>query len=254
MAVTRGDEELACSLLKEFLTDRGNKNFACKLNCVDPPDLIVMWSEGRQLGVEVVSTYLQVVGGGRNNIISSATLHESLRRFGEKIGEETKSIRRRDYTLSLGPSPSSSLEGRPNNFVKKWKKDTRNRIRDHIENDATSVLRCTGVWLKPGSLGSRWTVAVSAGVTNISSAIFCMLNQALTEKACDLPRWNGSFDSRWLLILNAHPFGYDHDEIQMALKQAICKNPGLPEFDAVLWSGVPNRALVLVLGNDLHFS
>lgn len=69
MTVNRGDEEFASGLLKDFLIDRGNENFACKLNYVDPPDLVVTWDDGRQVGVEVVSTYQPVVGGGRNNII-----------------------------------------------------------------------------------------------------------------------------------------------------------------------------------------
>ena len=247
------DEEFARRVLIKYLTMRERPGFECKRNRNDPPDIVVTRDDGAQFGVEVVRTYQQVVGSDVNDMISSATLSEALRRFGETLGEETKNIRKRDYTLSLGPSPADSLNLRPNKFDRKWRKMTRNTVRHHIENDDSNILRCTGAWLKPGTLGNRWTVMVSAGVAEISSAISCMLERALTEKANDLPRWNGNFISRWLLILNAYPLADDYDKIRTALKQLICGNSSLAGFDSVLWSGASDRALVPILGDDLHF-
>ena len=54
--------------------------------------------------------------------------------------------------------------------------------------------------------------------------------------------------------MNAYPLANDYDEIRIVLRQVICQNPELPRFDAVLWSGVPDRALMPLLGDDLQFS
>ena len=238
------DEEFACRLLIEHLTKEGKSGFRCEMNSNEPPDLLVTWNDGVQWGVEVTRTYLQVPSVNRARTSSSAGVSEPLLHFGEELGEATKEIRKRDYFLSLGPNPADSIEGRPTDFGRGWKRRSEEAIRRHIEEDRTDKLRCPGVSLKPGESGNRWTVVASAGVAESRSATLAMLGRALTEKVKTLPRWNGNFANRWLLLLNSYPLVDDVGEVEEALKQLIRSNPRLCGIDGVFWSGCSDRALV----------
>ena len=238
------DEELACRLLVKHFTKQGMSGFLCRTNVNEPPDLIVTWKDDADWGVEVTRTYQQVPSKGPANTISSAGLTEPLFRFGQELEEATRDIRERDYYLGLGPDPADSIAGRPTDFGRSWKRKTKEDIRLHIEEDRTDILRRPGVWLKPGELGNGWRVGASAGVTEMSSAILDMLEQALTTKVRALPKWNVNLAKRWLLLLNCYPLVDDVDEVQGALEQLIRSNPSLGEFDGILWNGCSNRALV----------
>ena len=238
------DEEFARRLLIEHFTKEGMSGFLCTINTNEPPDLIVTWNDGGEWGVEVTRTYQQVPSGDTASTSSSADLTEPLFRFGQQLGEATKDIRKRDYFLSLGPDPADSIEGRPTDFGRSWKRKSEQAIRLHIEEDKTDILRLPGVWLKPGGLGNGWRVAASAGVAEMSSATFSILERALAEKVKALPRWNGNLAKRWLLLLNSYPLVNDVEEVREALGQLFRSNPSLCGFDGVFWSGCSNRALV----------
>ena len=245
-SATVSDEEFARQLLIEHFTKEGMSGCLCTINGNEPPDLIVTWKDGVEWGVEVTRTYQQVPSRGRANTSSSAGLTEPLFRLGQELGEATKNIRKRDYFSSLGPDPADSLKGRPTDFGRNWKRKTEEAIRRHIEEDNTEILRRSAAWLKPGELGNGWRVVTSAGVTEMSLATLSMLDRALAEKVKVLPRWNGNFAKRWLLILNAFPLVDDVEEVQEALEQLIGNSPSLCGFDGVFWSGCSNRALVAI--------
>ena len=240
------DEEFARELLTDHLSLQGRSGFRCEVNSNDPPDLLVAWADGSKWGVEVTRTYQQVAACGRTDEISSAQVTELLFRFGEELGEATKSMRKREYTLGLGPDPGDVLTGPSIKFDRAWKMRTEEAVRRHIAADETDILECPGVWLKPGVPGDRWTVTVSAGVAEMSSAISSMLARALDEKTKALERWNDAVTERWLLLLNAYPLVDDVGEVQQALKELTRWNPNSCGFDGVFWSGYPDRALVAI--------
>ena len=239
------DEEFARQLLTERLIEQGESGFECKVNSNDPPDLVVIWSNGIQWGVEVTRTYQQVAGSSATSAISSVGITEPLYRFGEKLGEATKSMRKRDYYLHLGPSPVDSLQGQSIVFDKDWKKKTEKAIRQHIVADRMDILRCAGVRFTPSNSGNPWKVTASSGVAEINTAtLLDMLKRAMNEKVKALPRWNGNFVKRWLLLLNGYPLVNDVREVEKVLKQLILSNRCLLGFDGVFWSGCSDRALV----------
>ena len=240
------DEEFSRELLTDHLLHQGKSGFRCEVNSKDPPDLLVAWEDGSQWGVEVTRTYQQVASCGRTDEISSAQITEPLFHFGEKLGEATKSIRRRDYTLGLGPDPGDVLTGPSIKFDRAWKMKTEEAVRQHIAADEADILECPGVWLKPGGSGNRWTVTVNPGVAEMNSAISSMLARALDEKTKALPRWNDDVTERWLLLLNAYPLVDDVGEVKRALKELTRCNPNVCGFDGVFWSGYPDRALVAI--------
>ena len=240
------DEEFACRLLTGFLTEQGRSGFGCRLNPNDPPDILVAWDDCSQWGVEVSRTYQQVARDGGNDVISSADITEPLRRFGQKLGAETKDIRKRDYTLGLGPSPAVSLGMQQMTFDRVWKKKSGAAIRQHMEAGRTDILRCPGVWFKPGGLGNRWSVNVSPGVAEINRVTSAMLERALEEKTRALPRWTGIFTRRWLMLLNCYPLVDDICEVEVALERLIRGNSNMCGFDGVFWSGLSDRTLVLI--------
>ena len=241
------DEEFGRRLLIDHLENQGNSGFCYDINPNDPPDLIVTWKDGFQWGVEVTRCYQQVAISSRSNAMSSAGITEPLRRFGEEIGERTKNIRRRDYTISLGPDPIDSLSGQPSNFDRAWRKKVELQILRHITSGNNDILRDRGLWFKPGSLGTRWTVMVSGGVAEMESATSSMLQRALGDKEISLPNWKGSFSRRWLLLLNSYPLVNDVDEIKRTLWQIAEALPGDCRFDGVYWSGCVDRALIPIL-------
>ena len=240
------DEEFGRQLLTDHLSLQGKSEFRCDVNSADPPDLLVAWEDGSLWGVEVTRTYQQVASCGRTGEISSAQITEPLFRFGEKLGEETKSVRRRDYTLGLGRDPGDILTGPSIKFGRAWKEKTEKAVRQHIAADEADILECPGVWLKPGGAGNRWTVTVNAGVAEMQSAISSMLARALDEKTKALPRWNEDVTERWLLLLNAYPLVNDVGQLKRALTEVTRWNPSLCGFDGIFWSGYPDRALVAI--------
>ena len=237
---------------------------------VRPPDLLVTWSDGLPWGVEVTRTYLQVaapVGTGNPaqrcaagqsrpsasmksasalKSLASAELIEPLRTFGEALGKETRHIRKRDYTLSLGPSPADALSGQPMDSGRHWRNDARMAILEHMRDDRTDTLKRPGVWLKPGDSGNRWTVAVHPGVKEIKVATCAMLERALREKADALPRWNGNFSRRWLLLLNHYPLVTDVSEVETAIWGLLRKNTDCHGFDGIFWNGCSDSSLVTI--------
>ena len=125
------DERFACGLLSDHLTMRGVSESQCTVIEDDPPDLVVTWENGAQWGVEVTRTYQQVESLGGGKPVSSAQTAATLRNFAEQLGEKTKDIRKRGYTLSLeGPGRFSSWE-KPDS-MKRWKEETEDAIRRHI--------------------------------------------------------------------------------------------------------------------------
>ena len=240
------DEEFSRRLLTDHLSNHGKSGFRCEVNAKDPPDLLVTWDDGSQWGVEVTRTYQQVARCGGTSELSSAEITEPLRQFGERIGKETTDIRTRDYTLGLGPDPADVLTGPSITFNKAWKRKAEQAIRQHMEVDRTDILRCPGVWFKPGGSGNRWTVTVNAGVAEMNTAISVMLERAVDEKTRALPRWTGNVAKRWLLLLNAYPLVDNVGDVERALKKLTRSNPNLCGFDGVFWSGYPNRELVAI--------
>ena len=257
------DEEHACRLLTEHFATRGQFGVKCKQSSLDPPDLLVRWNDGSLWGVEVTRTYPQVAKPTPTGhsakprttpspkLIASAELIEPLRTWGKALGKETTCIRKRDYTLSLGPPPADSLglSARPINFDKRWKKDARTAIVEHLRNDRTETLRCPGVWLKPGDPGDRWTVLVHPGVKEIAASTCNMLRRAVTDKADALPRWHGNFARRWLLLLNHYPLVSDVNEVETVLGILLRRNPGRRGFDGIFWHGGVGSSLVAVPGS-----
>ena len=254
------DEEHACRLLAEHFAARGQSGFRCERSSLDPPDLLVRWDDGSDWGIEVTRTYLQVAKPAPTGdsaqwcttpspkLIASAELIEPLRTFWEALGQETTCIRKRDYTLWLGPPPADSLglSARPIDFGKQWKKDARTAIVEHLQNDRTEPLERPGVWLKPGGPGDRWTVAVQPGVKQIAVATYAMLERAVTDKASALPRWNGNFARRWLLLLNHYPLVSDVSEVETVIGTLLRKNPDCRGFDGIFWHGGVGSSLVAI--------
>ena len=104
------DERFACGLLSDHLTMRGVSESQCTVIEDDPPDLVVTWENGAQWGVEVTRTYQQVESLGGGKPVSSAQTAATLRNFAEQLGEKTKDIRKRSYTVHLeGPDARGEL-------------------------------------------------------------------------------------------------------------------------------------------------
>ena len=267
------DEECARRLLSEHLAGQGRSGFTCAVNLCDPPDLLVAWDDGSQWGVEVTRTYLQLAdprdlagpprGTGvpksparrsaasgeispSRDTVSSANIIEPLRAFAEQLEEATTSIRKRNYTLSLGPSPADSLSGQQTDFGKQWQADATKAILEHIQDNRTEILRRPGVWLKPGGPGRRWMIAANAGVHAIKPAVLVMLRRVSAEKVEDLPRWNGHFARRWLLLLNHYPLVPNVSEVETAVEQLIRTNADCRGFDGIFWNECPDRSLVSI--------
>ena len=236
------DERFACGLLSDHLTMRGIGGFQCAVNVKEPPDLVVKWDNGAQWGVEVTRTYQQVESLGGGEPVSSAQTAAALRNFAKQLGEKTKDIRKRGYTLHLeGPGPFSSWK-EPDS-MKRWKEETEDAIRRHIASEENGILKIPGIWLKPSEPGKRWTIATGSGASEIRSTTATMIWRALENKTKDLPKWNGTFASRWLLLLNCYPLVDDLGQAKNILRKLVLEHPELARFNGIFWSGYPDRAL-----------
>ena len=240
------DEEFGLELLSDHLTMSGRSGFQCAVHAEDPPDLVVNWNDGAQWGVEVTRTYHQVASFDGKKLVSSEQRGVPLWDFAEQLGEKTKGIRKRSYTLSLeGPGRFSSWKSPVSK--KRWQEKTEEAIRRHIVSEKSSILRVPGVWLKPSELGKRWTITVSGGVAEISVATATMVRRALEDKTKDLPRWNGSFAERWLLLLNCYPLAEDFAQVEDTLHQLVRKRPERGGFNGIFWCGYSGRTLTPLL-------
>ena len=229
----RADENFALQLLRNYLSEHVDLKFQCKVNANDPPDLIVTWESGEQWGVEVTQTHQHVASIDRTKVVSSASIEAALRRFGEELGEMTEEIRKRDYFLTLWPD---SL---------RKKEETKRVIWQHIASGEVKRLYIyEEVWLNPRNPGNRWTVRVSPGVAEIPSTTEFMLWRAFRGKTKGLPRWNGDFDQRWLLLLNCYPLASDIDDMKEVLRDFAGWSEESVGFDGVFWSGDNDRTLI----------
>ena len=70
-----------------------------------------------------------------------------------------------------------------------------------------------------------------------------MLYRALKNKTEDLPKWNGGFAERWLLLLNCYPLVDNLVQVKDTLRQLLLAHPRLAGFNGIFWSGRPDRAL-----------
>ena len=243
---TKPDEEFALELLTDHLAMSGISGFQCAVAAEDPPDLLVNWNDGAQWGVEITRTYHQVASFDRKNLVSSEQIGAPLRNFAEQLGEKTKGIRKRGYTLNLeGPGQFSSWKSPVSK--KKWQEDTEEAIWRHIVSEKRSILRGPGIWLKPGEPGNRWTITVRGGVAKISKAIAIMVRRAFEHKTKDLPKWNGSFAERWLLLLNCYPLVEGLAQVEGTLHQLVRERPELAGLNGIFWHGYSDRTLTPIL-------
>jgi hypothetical protein len=241
--VVESDESVALGLLKDHITARSEVGFSCDPNDNDPPDLIVTWEHGKRCGVEVSRTYQQVSQIGKPEVVSSASVVAFLQAFGNRLGKETEGRRHREYTLDLEcPGPFSSWR-RP---VPKqeWTEKVKDLVLRHIDAGESEDLCFPGGRLRPGVPGTPWRVSVAYPVAKLESATTQMLRRVLEDKANDLPRWNGTFFQRWLLLLNCYPLVDDAAKVEGALRRLVRENTALARFDGVFWSGYPDRALI----------
>jgi hypothetical protein len=240
---TKSDERFALGLLIDHLTTHGEAGSQCKCNANDPPDLIITWKHDERWGVEVARAYQQVPQIGKAEVVSSESIVAFLRAFGNELGEETDDKRHRDYLLSLeGPGPFSSWKRSVSR--KRWKKETKVLIMNHIASGESRDLAFPGGVLIPGEAGKGWRVMIAGQVAEIGSATTGMLRRVLEDKTNDLQRWNGTFSQRWLLLLNCYPLAESAAEVEGTLRRLSCENAGPAGFDGIFWSGYPDRTLI----------
>ena len=244
---TRADEKFGLELLMDYLTKRfGLEPVCCKLNENDPPDLVATLANGIQWGVEVTQGHQRVERFNTGKRDSLAGRRADLERFGRKIGDKAESFRKLEYTLKFEPSPLSLQGSKPRLFDAKWKKESEQAILDHIKSGKTNPLKLSGLWLKPGKPGNRWTVAPDAGIHNVASATTSMLLKALSNKACKVPEWNGEYAERWLLILSEYPLAEDADKVRSSLSRLTQENCTFFRFNGILWSAANDPKLVAI--------
>ena len=143
----RADEKLAIELLKEYLGRYKDLEFRCERNLNDPPDIVVIWENGKRWGVEVTQ------------IRKSEDKLYQLERFGKELEKMTESIRKRDYFLGLGADPIYLQGEMAPRYDKKWKEKTKEAIWKHIRSDKNDILKLPGVFFYPKNTHGRcWRV------------------------------------------------------------------------------------------------
>ena len=230
------DERFSLGLLRDHLRQRFGGESTCDVISNDPPDLIATLPNGERWGVEVTRAYQEVKLPGKDRRASSEALYSNLKRWADTIGAKTADMRVLGYSLFLGPGSLALDPGRSPCFDKKWKEDSEQAIVEHIASGTTNVLRSPGLWFKPGEPGQRWTVSVSpGGSAPISSVTTSMLHKTLVSKACMVPNWNGSFDQKWLLVLNFYPLANDVSDVKSIIEALARSEHELLQFNGVLW-------------------
>lgn len=157
------DEEFACGLLQDYLSEHFGGTPRCELATDDPPDLVATLADGVQWGVEVTRAYQQVQLPGKEEPDSSEALVVNLERWAASVGDRTAGIRTRRYVLHLGPGVEGLWGGNSDLFDKKWKKESEEAIRKHISSGDTGVLRRRGLTLRLRGSGTCWAFYVSPG-------------------------------------------------------------------------------------------
>lgn len=250
---TQTDEAFARKLLEQHYNRTSQEPVSIELCRDDPPDLIVWRSQEEIWGVEVTRVYGQVqsIGGG-GALGPSIGVSEVLIRFGERVGNDTHDIRKRDYTLSLtAPSPVFARdEPLRQQAFSVWKDKVAGEISAHVEGNKTDKLSGSGFTLLPGGPGTRWSVMAGAGVHLVEPTLNAALELAFRTKKEALPSWKGDCSKRWLLMLNCYPL-VDDDDAVAGIRRLLTQS-GQDGFDGVFWSGFEDRSLIAVsgLGND----
>ena len=258
---TNSDEKFALGLLNDHLTDSGAQDFRCRLSPRDPPDLVVEWASGQQWGVEVTRAYQRVEPIGEitegetteearppQTSISSKEVQERLWKMAERLEKATDEIRQCGYTLYLEvPGPLSSWEGHVSKREwRKWKKETETRIYEHVSSGKKCELEFEGGALRPSEHGTRWISMIADPAIEIASSTDAMLWHVLQDKTERLPYWNGSFDQRWLLILNCNLLVVDATEVENRIRKIVREKMDGAIFSGIFWSGYPDRTLMRV--------
>lgn len=243
MAHGHTDEPFALELLRAHLTNADEVGWKCEEGS-NPPDLVITWKGGERWGVEVTRSYQQVVAIGNLKVVSSEDVHNMLERFGDELGEELTPICQRNYALCLDiPGHLSSWKG--NVEMKKWKREVKEKVRKHVESNASDTLRFRGGTLRPGSSKKPWQTYIGHPPTEIVSATQGMLRHCFEDKGIDLPRWKHNFAQCWLLILNCYVLA-ESENIESALRKVAAEYADKYRFDGVFWSGYPDRSLVRI--------
>ena len=230
------DERFSLGLLRNYLKQRFDTASTCDEISNDPPDLTAILPNGERWGVEVTRAYQEVKLPGKEKVASSEALCVDLERWADSIGERTAEMRVLGYSLFLGPGSLALDPDRTPRFDKKWKEDSERAIFEHIDSGNTNILRSPGLWFKPGEAGKRWTVAVSpGGSAPISLVTTSMLRKTLVSKASMVPDWNGSFDQKWLLVLNFYPLATDVSDVKSIVEGLFRSKRELLQFDGILW-------------------
>ena len=239
------DERFSLGLLRDHLKRHFGDGSNCDEISDDPPDLTATLPSGERWGVEVTRAYQEVKLPGKDEMASSEALYSNLKRWADSVGEKTAGMRELDYSLFLGPGSLALDPDKTPRFDKKWKIDSERKIFEHIESGNTNILRSPGLWFKPGEPGERWTVAVApGGSAPISLVTTSMLRKTLVSKARMVPDWNGSFDQKWLLVLNFYPLADDISDVKAIIEELARSEHELLQFDGILWYDRPRRDLV----------
>ena len=64
-----------------------------------------------------------------------------------------------------------------------------------------------------------------------------MIRRGLENRTKDLPKWNGQFSERWLLLLNCYPLAEDPPQVKKILHQLVLEQPEFGRFNGIFWNG-----------------
>ena len=241
--MVNSDEEYALNLLKEYFTASNAVDVRCELVKNDPPD-IVCCKGGEKWAVEVTRVDQREVQNGKEK--SRIEIDVPLTKFGKKLGEQTKHLRRQKYSLSLNGPPSSMTWS-------DWKSQTTKIVEDFIKSDHRGEYPFKGGTIRTCEDGYDWLVTaglredtVGPGgymTSDISANIRAMLRHALDDKVRKLARISG-FDKVGLILLNTYLFGENVAEVANSLCTVIKEDQKYSYFDFVFYD--TNGSLSLI--------
>ena len=241
------DEEVACDLLRAYLSSHFGGTPHCKLATKDPPDLIATFANGFRWGVEVVRAYQRVPLPGTEKLGSTEALEANLECWAAQVGDRIAGLLERRYVLHLGPGVLSLWEDTADLFDKKWKMEAEEAIRNHVASGATKPLKRRGLALRAIGEGSGWKVYVSpGGSAHIESTIASILGKDLPKKAQMVPSWKECVDQRWLLVLNKYPLAEDTDGVSSIVEELARFEPEMRRLDGILWYGRSGSDLISI--------